>query len=230
MVRRIMAKMEGAARIFVLAAPLFLLCGPALAATEEFSTFEEVASSDFPKKVLIDVLARGGQSKRYTDLVALDGGTVGIANFATGGLASLYHEMDTQKYFGKSREDMVSNFSGKCRPAGKTGNDTGWGCFSQKWWHDGMANFLASPESEDVQNKAWLALMEPAVRAALDHGWRTRRNLAIAMGIANSMGSSGFKSLAAQQQWKPEQVLTAYVGNNAHRQRRRDAINATFPA
>jgi hypothetical protein len=29
------------------------------------------------------------------------------------------------------------------------------------------------------------------------------------------MGNSGFKSLAAKHNWRPEQVLSAYVGNDA---------------
>jgi hypothetical protein len=196
---------------------------------QKFETYEQVAASDLPIKVLTEVIARGGQSKTYTDLLPLDGGTVGIANFATGGLASLYREMDTQKYFGRSTEVMISDFSDKCRPAGKSGNDTGWGCFSKAWWHNGMEKFLASPESKDTQNRAWLALMRPSIEAALAKGWTDSRSLAIAMGITNSVGSGGFKTLAASHGWKPEQVLTAYVGNDAHRMRRRDALNAAFP-
>lgn len=196
---------------------------------EQFTTYEEVASSDLPITVLTKVIARGGKSKTYTDLLPLDGGTVGIANFATGGLASLYREMDTEKYFSRSEQVMISDFSDRCRPADKSGDDTGWGCFSQAWWHGGMEKFLASPESKDTQNRAWLALMRPSIEAALEQGWKDSRSLAIAMGISNSVGSGGFKTLAARNGWKPEQVLTAYVGDSAHRMRRRDALNATFP-
>jgi len=194
-----------------------------------FTTYEQVASSDLPGTVLTQVIARGGQSKTYTDLLPLDGGTVGIAHFATGGLASLYREMDTQAFFGKSREEMIAGFSGKCRPEGKSGNDTGWGCFSQAWWHDGMQRFLASPDAKETQNRAWLALMKPSIDAALAHGWTDSRSLAIAMGITNSLGSGGFRKLADNHGWRAEEVLTAYVGDNEHRKRRRDAINAAFP-
>jgi len=211
------------------AATLAFLWVPIQAKADPFTTYEQVASSDLPMTVLTKVIARGGQSKTYTDLIPLDGGTVGIAHFATGGLASLYREMDTEKYFEKSEAVMISDFSAKCRPEGKSGNDTGWGCFSKAWWHDGMARFLASPESVDAQNRAWLALMKPSIDAALAQGWTDRRSLAIAMGITNSLGSSGFKKLAANNGWKPEQVLSAYVGTNEHRKRRRDALNAAFP-
>ncbi|MEP9396676.1 hypothetical protein [Mesorhizobium sp. KR2-14] len=195
---------------------------------ESFSTYDEVASSDLPSTVLTKVISRAGKSKNYTDLIPLDGGTVGIAHFATGGLSELYKQMDTQEYFGRSQEDMISHYSAKCRPSGKKGNDTGWGCYSQAWWHEGMARFLASPESEKAQYRAWLNLMQPAIKAALAHNWTDRRSLAIAMGIANSLGSAGLNSLATKHNWHAEQVLTAYVGTDAHRARRRDALNAAF--
>ncbi len=143
---------------------------PAHAGAEPLTNYDQIASSDLPATVLNKVIARDGKSKNYTDLLPLDGGTVGIAHFATGGLASLYREMDTRKYFGRSPDEMISSFSGKCRPVGKTGNDTGWGCYSKAWWHDGMARFLASPESVEIQNRAWLALMRPAIDAALANG------------------------------------------------------------
>jgi hypothetical protein len=202
---------------------------PAHATTEQFSSYDQVASSDLPATVLNKVIAREGKSKRYTDLLPLDGGTVGIANFARGGLAGLYREMDTQKYFGRSADEMISSYSAKCRPPGKAGNDTGWGCYSKTWWRNGMARFLANPESVEIQNHAWLAMMRPVIEVALTHGWTDRRSLAIALGIANSLGSHGFTSLAAEHNWHPEQVLSAYVDNDAHRARRRDALNATFP-
>jgi hypothetical protein len=205
------------------------MCRLAHAATEHFSSYEQVASSDLPTTVLWKIIAREGKSKHYTDLVPLDGGTVGIANFARGGLASLYRKMDTQKYFGRSVNEMVSNYSVACRPKGKSGNDTGWGCYSKSWWHDGMETFLHSPESQEEQNHAWLKLMQPVIVIALQNGWNTSRSLAIALGVANSIGSSGFTKLANECNWDPETVLLEYVGNDAHRARRRDALNATFP-
>jgi len=124
---------------------------------------------------------------------------------------------------------MVSKYSANCRPSGKAGNDTGWGCYTKPWWRDGMDKFLHSPESVEMQNRAWLTMMQPVIEAALRQGWKDPRSLAIALGIANSMGSGGFENLAGEQKWRPERVLSAYVGNDAHRTRRRDALNATFP-
>src|SRR5215207_4947418 len=201
---------------------------PVEAAGGKFHSYEDFAKSSVPQAILWKVLARNSKSKTYTQVFALDGGTVGIANFAVGGLASLYRLMDTEKYFGRSRDGMIKNYSSKCRPGNHRGNDTGWGCYSKKWWHDGMIRFVKRPESKDVQNRAWLALMKPTIELALKHGWTDSRSLAIATGVANSMGKGGFETLATKHSWKPEQVLSAYAGNNAHRKRRRDAINAAF--
>jgi len=194
-----------------------------------FSAYEDIAESGLPERVLKKVIARGGKSKNYTDLLKLDGGTVGIAHFAVGGLAPLYRHMDTVKYFGRSQQEMITSYSSACRPAGREGNDTGWGCYSKKWWKDGMSSFLKSPESEGIQNAAWGELMRPVVDAALAHGWSSERQIAIALGIANSVGVRGFSTLAAKSKWSAEATLVAYVGTNEHRQRRRDAIDLHFP-
>ncbi|TGR83835.1 hypothetical protein EN866_33730 [Mesorhizobium sp. M2D.F.Ca.ET.223.01.1.1] len=199
------------------------------AAAETFDSYAAFAQSSVPQDILWKVLARNGKSKNYTQVFALDGGTVGIANFAVGGLANLYKLMDTQKYFGRSREEMIDNYSDKCRPGKHKGNDTGWGCYSQKWWREGMVQFVNSPESHDIQNKAWLTQMRPTVELALQHGWNDSRSLAIATGVANSIGGGGFSELAKKYGWRAEEVLSGYVGKNDHRKRRRDAINAAFP-
>ncbi|RUW85199.1 hypothetical protein [Mesorhizobium sp. M1E.F.Ca.ET.063.01.1.1] len=202
---------------------------PAEAAGKTFDSYAAFAQSNVPQEILWKVLARDGKSKNYTQVFALDGGTVGIANFAVGGLASLYRLMDTQKYFGRSRDEMVDNYSSKCRPGKHKGNDTGWGCYSQKWWREGMVKFVHSNESRDIQNQAWLAQMRPTIELALQHGWTDSRSLAIATGIANSVGGGGFNDLAKKYGWRLEEVLSGYVGKNDHRKRRRDAINEAFP-
>jgi hypothetical protein len=159
----------------------------------------------------------------------LDGGTVGIAHFAVGGLAELYAQMDTQKYFGKSQQEMINNYSNSCRPSGRSGNDTGWGCYSMKWWKDGMTKFVNSPESKKIQDKTWALKMKGVIEKAISNGWTSQRKIAIALGIANSLGSGGFSSLASKNGWDAEKTLTAYVGSNDHRKRRKEAIDANFP-
>ncbi|HEY5139656.1 MAG TPA: hypothetical protein VIJ25_10135, partial [Methylococcales bacterium] len=146
-----------------LSAALVSSAAAAPLARRHFTTYSQVTASDLPRQVLEKVIARGGKSKNYSDLIPLDGGTVGIAHFAVGGLAALYREMDTLKYFKRSQLVMIRDFSAKCRPPGKTGNDSGWGCFSQPWWHQGMKSFVLSTQSKSVQNRAWAEMMRPVI-------------------------------------------------------------------
>lgn len=195
----------------------------------KIQSYKDALDSGLISEVLNKVISREGQSKKYTDIIPLDGGTVGIAHFAVGGLAELYANMDTQKYFGKSKEEMIKNYSTLCRPSGRSGNDTGWGCYSQKWWRDGMTKFVNSSDSKKIQDYTWALKMKPVIEKAISKGWNTQRQIAIALGIANSMGSGGFSSLASNNGWDSEKTLKAYVGSNDHRKRREEAINQFFP-
>lgn len=197
---------------------------------QKVKSSEQALRSGLVNDMLWKVIAREGKSKNYTDVIPLDGGTVGIPHFAVGGLAELYEHMNTEKYFGKSKEDMIRNYSNNCRPSGRSGDDTGWGCYSQSWWREGMERFVRSSESKKVQNKAWFEKMKSVIDNAISKGWNTPRQIAIATGIANSMGAGGFNSLATKNNWDAEKTLKAYVGTNAHRQRREEAINKHFKA
>ena len=190
--------------------------------------FQTAVKSGLLAKILRDVIAENN-AKNYDDVLPLDGGTVGIAHFAVGGLAELYSQMDTQKYFGKSREEMISKYSNGCRPSGRSGNDTGWGCYSKDWWREGMTKFVKSPESKKIQDKVWFDKMEKVVNSAISKGWTKPRQIAIATGVANSLGASGFNSLANANSWDAEKVLSKYTGNIQHRKNRVAAINKHFP-
>ena len=190
--------------------------------------FNSAVKSGLLATILRDVIAENN-AKNYDDVLPLDGGTVGIAHFAVGGLAELYNEMDTQKYFGKSREEMINKYSNSCRPSGKSGNDTGWGCYSKDWWREGMTKFVKSSESKRVQDKTWFKKMEKVVNNAISKGWTKPRQIAIATGVANSLGAGGFNSLASANGWDAEKVLVKYTGTIQHRKSRAAAINKHFP-
>jgi hypothetical protein len=192
------------------------------------ASYQDAENSGLIGDILYKVISREGKSKDYSDLIALDGGTVGIAHFAVGGLAELYQHMDTMKYFGKTREDMIANYSSKCRPSGKTGNDTGWGCYSKGWWLEGFKKFLASPDSKKIQDKAWSLKMESVIKNALSKGWNSPRQIAIALGVANSRGGGGFSKLASANNWDAEKTINAYVKDD-HTKRRKEAIDKFFP-
>lgn len=195
---------------------------------KKVDSFDDALRSGLISGILANVISANG-SKKYTDVLPLDGGTVGIAHYAVGGLAELYNEMNTEKYFGKSKAEMIANYSTSCRPSGKSGNDTGWGCYSKSWWRDGMTKFVNSSESKKVQDTAWAKKMKKVVDNAISKGWNKPRQIAIATGIANSLGSSGFSSLATKNNWDSEKTLAAYIQGIAHRQSRVDAINKHYP-
>ena len=88
-----------------------------------------------------------------------DGGTIGIAHWASGGLCKLYKNMDTQKYFGRSESEMCDNWASRYS-----------GANSQQWWIDGFVDFVNSPESEAIQDKTFIESRQSAVDSAIEEG------------------------------------------------------------
>jgi len=184
----------------------------------------------FWRKSIYGVLAHeggkseiGGSGKKYTDLIDLDGGTVGICHFASGGLCSLYKAMDTQKYFGRSQQEMCDNWASKTS-----------GAYQQSWWREGFKKFLNNPKNNKVQINVCKKSRQGAVDNAIKNGWKTDRELAIAVGVSNSYGNSGFTSRAKTRGWDAEQILSDYVNRfggsfSSHYDRRRKMIDKWFP-
>jgi len=184
----------------------------------------------FWRKAIYGVLAHeggksdiGGSGKDYTDLISLDGGTVGICHFASGGLCSLYEAMDTQKYFGRSQKDMCDNWASKTS-----------GAYQESWWREGFKKFLDNPRNNKVQIDVCRKSRQGAVNEAIKNGWKTNRELAIAVGVSNSYGNSGFSSKAKSRDWNAEKILSDYVNRfggsfSSHYDRRRKMIDKWFP-
>ena len=213
------------------------------------------ATSDWARITLIDVLR-----KKSTDVLPLDGGSIGVAHYASSGLEKLYKGMGdtiTKKYFGdRTVNDLITFSKGKnwCKGTTPTGqNDDGTGCYSTEWWRVGMERFVQDPKSKEIQSKIWLAKTgNAAKKVAEGHGWVTSRQFAIAAGITNSLGPTGFRVLATKAGWDSEKTLRAYVvganqvppaasdpkrnkklsdqaSQRRHWQRRMDRINNYFP-
>ena len=193
-----------------------------------------VSLNDTIKSAIWNVLAREGKSKNYTDLIALDGGTVGICHFAHGGLNSLYDKMSedvAQSLFGRSVSELKAVDCAGTTPRGK--NDNGTGCWSRSWWKSGMEKLTSNPDYNYIQDAACRGSRGRATKYALDKGWATDREMAIAIGVSNSLGNGGFRTLASKNGWNAEATLAGYVAaggeHTGHRQRRADAINKHFP-
>lgn len=206
----------------------------------------DAAPANWAQDTLYYIISKKEKSKKFTDVIPLDGGSIGIAHFAAGGLNSLYDAMGDEtakKYFGKTVSQLKSFSRGKNKCKGTTPmskNDNGTGCYSVGWWKSGMEKFTASPESRAIQTKAWMdSKAGPGSERAKAHGWTTARQFAIAAGISNSMGVGGFTKLAEKVGWDAEKVLIGYTqgitipsandANKRHWTRRANLINSTFP-
>lgn len=197
-----------------------------------FAFFRKTSWQKFWKDVLYGVISReygmntpctsfysvGCSGKRYTDVLHLDSGTIGIAHFASSGLCRIYEKIDTQKYFGRSQSEMCNNWA-----------DKNSGASDQNWWVDGFTDFVNSPESERVQNEAFAEARQSAVDDAIAHGWTTDREMAIAVGVSNSFGNSGFEGIANTRNWEPETIIDWYGAQSSHKNKRKIQIDKWFP-
>jgi hypothetical protein len=166
--------------------------------------------------------SKGCSGKRYTDVLYLDSGTIGIGHFASGGLCKVYRAMNTQKYFGRSQNEMCNNWA-----------DKNSGASDQSWWKDGFERWVRDTPTE-VQDKLLIEARMGAVQEAIKNGWTTDRQLAIAVGVSNSYGNSGFIKRAKQRGWNSEKILADYIykfGNDFsnHKNKRKKQIDKWFP-
>jgi hypothetical protein len=169
-----------------------------------------------------NIWSKGCRGKRYTDVLHLDSGTIGIGHWASGGLCKVYENMDTQKYFGKSQREMCNNYANRSS-----------GASDQSWWIDGFQRWVKDVKPS-TQDKIFKQSRQPAIDEAIRNGWRTDRQLAIAVGVSNSYGNSGFKSKARARNWDAEKILREYVykfGNDysSHKNKRKVQIDKWFP-
>jgi hypothetical protein len=214
--------------------------GKSRSGTVTFEGAKEPVNDSFLIRVLWEVIAGSGKRKGYQNLMKLDGGTVGVAHFASDGLGSLYDEMGNsvvKKYFSKynpeittvqSLKDATSmgySRAGKpvyCRVKGETGKDPVPGsCWADmKWWKQGMYDFLRSGESEKIQNNAWLKTHgRPARDKALEYSkkdhpeWETRRGVAIACCLVNSGDVPLLNRYSKNGSRSPNETMEAYSKN-----------------
>lgn len=168
-----------------------------------------------------NIYGSGCSGKRYTDVLKLDSGTIGIGHWASGGLCRVYQNMDTEYYFNKSETEMCNNYAS--RTSGASNNS---------WWIEGFQKWV-----QDVSHKKQDAILiqsrQGAIDEAIQHGWNTDRQMAIAVGVSNSYGNTGFKNKAEERNWDSEKILDDYVykfSNNysSHKNRRKEQINKWF--
>jgi hypothetical protein len=191
---------------------------------EYFRSYQDVLNSHIISITLKEIISNNGKSKNYKDLLSLDGGTVGIAHFASGGLADLYRHMNTKKYFGYDQNTMISKYSSRCQTLDRQGHSKG--CFGIGFWHKGMKNFLAASESEEIQNNAFFARNRRIVESVFAKGWHYSYQIMVAISVANSLGLNGLHKLASKHHWNANLVLKHYSKLSKHKNRRANLITA----
>jgi len=192
--------------------------------------------ADWKEKTLIDVISGGGKSKKFDDVIPLDGGSIGIAHWAAGGIKRfLKSHPDAPQPPGGARDcRKKSKTSPQKIPSGKNASPEMPGCYLKPGtsepnsWVSKMKSWLASNKDKQVAHWNKTKADKPA-GIAKGKGWNTSRHMAIAAGISNSLGVGGFKSLAKSNGWDPEKTLDAYAAKSAHKQRRKDRIDKVFP-
>ncbi len=209
-------------------------------------------SESFLLEVLHDVIAAKGKSKNYTDLTSLDGGTVGIAHFASDGLGGLYEAFGddlVKKYFGKYKPDIDSVQALKdatymgwkksrtglpvyCRDKGGQKAVKGTCYRSMTWWVKGMKDFISSPESKKIQLEGWKKVtVKPAdkVMDDWDKEWFTKRGRAVGYCLVNSGGPSFLRRLAKGGKRSPNETIDAYSAEHGSVRKRFRILNKMYP-
>ena len=210
------------------------------------SSGENGLSDSFVAEVLVKIIAEDGARKGFRDLMKLDGGTVGIAHFAAGGLGGLYNGMGddlVKKFFGKYNPEIDSvdaikkatkRGNGYCRISEHGDRNDCWN--SLKWWKDGMFDFVNSSEGPKVQKDAWLvshgrpALALASKFSSIHPEWKTKRGVAVLACFVNSGGTGSAKSWTNNGKRTPNESIDWYAINKAKRVRSRFvAINHYYP-
>ena len=173
---------------------------------EELLTETSMPTSDKIIEIINNTISKGG-SKTYKDLFNVKGeAAVGILHWTTRGLDKLYKEMDTERYFNKSEDDMI-DFRKKVN-----GRELDY-----PWWEEGMEDFLKSKESVEVQNKAATKKFTGGtMKKAQAQGWSTDREIAVAMFYITSCRACLYNLGALPEnqneegKWDAEKLLRAY--------------------
>ena len=188
-------------------------------------------SDDLIVEIINGTISAGG-SKDYTDLFldSQDDTAVGILHFTKSGLKKLYQAMDTQKWFGKSQDEMIGTINSY---SGDEMKDSSWkGCTNCKN-PTGMLGFLYSSESESVQNKAASRKFKNGLATPIQKGgWTTPREYAVGMFYLNSYPKC-LGQMGAKYNWDAEKMLKAYCSGECSSvsacRSRCNHINTSYP-
>lgn len=188
---------------------------------EDVVKTQKVGKTPLTDDLILDivhkVISNKGSSKNYNTITDKLHNTtrVGILDFAKGGLSSLYSVMDTEKYFGKSYNEMIDSikvYNGKE--------------LSDPNWEKGMREFLNSSESESVQDEATLLYHKPKIEHITNGEELTPREYAIIISISNTSNSK-LKKLNRKYNGDFEKMMGEYCSNKCRTRCR--VLNDYYP-
>ena len=208
-------------------------------------------SDDVGREILWKVLADEGNSKDWNDLISLDGGTVGIAHFAGRGMGELYSAMGdstVESHFSPFNPEITSVEKIKNATNVGAGSDSrdGWcrkgkrnaapgTCWYMPWWRDGMKSFLESPESKDIQFRAWFNITVLPANELIDQykskdpDWESMRGRAIAYSLVNSGGPKLLQKFSKGGSRSPNDTMDAYNIDKGRVRTRMRNLNRLYP-
>lgn len=222
----------------------------------ENCVYPEISPSDlneeFYEKIIYGVIAHapsvfGGTGKAFNDFTSLDGGTIGIAHYARGGLADfLEYMIDKYGYStffsrgSKSEVIKIAKNGVKHRDIQKNGA-TPYGVYYVSWVKEGIEKIVGNSKYDTDQFNFLKQKRLRAIKAVYNKlgnkGWNTERAFAIVGAIANSYGGGFYKKSWMQKYLSKGPDYTAYYyqykfGQNDfsnHKSTRIKIINQMFP-
>lgn len=208
-------------------------------------------NDEFFDKIIYGVIAHapsvfGGTGKAFNDLFSLDGGTMGIAHYARGGLADFLEDMIDKygysTFFSRGSKSEVIEIakSGVKNRDVRKGAEPG-GAYYVSWVKAGLEKIAGNSKYDKDQynflKKKRLRAIKAVYNSFGDKGWNTERAFAITGAIANSYGGGFYKKSWMKKYMDRGPDFTAYYyqykfGENdfsGHKSTRIKIINQMFP-
>lgn len=208
-------------------------------------------NDEFFDKIIYGVIAHapsvfGGTGKAFNDLFSLDGGTMGIAHYARGGLADFLEDMIDKygysTFFSRGSKSEVIEIakSGVKNRDVQKGAEPG-GAYYVSWVKKGLEKIAGNSKYDKDQynflKKKRLRAIKAVYNSFGDKGWNTERAFAITGAIANSYGGGFYKKSWMKKYMDQGPDVTAYYyqykfGENdfsGHKSTRIKIINQMFP-
>jgi len=181
------------------------------------------------ERYALEKVVAGDGSKKYDDVLPLDGGTVGIAHWAASGLKGLAAAHSDFPSHPNIRDCQHTPGKDKIKGNATAENP---GCYynpgttDEHPWVGKVKSWLKA--NNEAQFQYWKTTKAAYGNKAIKDcdNWTTKRHAAIAAGIANSLPSEAKAAIAACTD--PETAMSNYASTD-HKRRRLARLNTAYP-